>query len=46
MSEIALDDFPVLRYVPNFEMQFNHFVEQDGEPLVFGLRSSATIAQK
>ncbi len=41
IDEIAPDLFRLCLYVPNFDMQFNHFLVRDEEPLLFhaGLRS-------
>ncbi|MEW6155812.1 MAG: MBL fold metallo-hydrolase [Verrucomicrobiota bacterium] len=41
IDEIAADLFRLSVYVPDFDMQFNHFVVRDDEPLLFhtGLKS-------
>jgi flavorubredoxin len=41
ISEIGPDLFRLSIYVPNFDMQFNHFLVRDEEPLLFhaGLRA-------
>ena len=40
IDEIAPDLFRLSIYVPDFDMQFNHFLVRDEEPLLFhtGLR--------
>ena len=35
INEIAPDLFRLSIYVPNFDMQFNHFLVRDEEPLLF-----------
>ena len=35
IDEIAPDLFRVSIYVPQFDLQFNHFVIKDDEPLLF-----------
>jgi flavorubredoxin len=35
INEIAPDLFRISVYVPNFDMQFNHFLVRDEEPLLF-----------
>ena len=41
IDEIAPDLFRLSIYVPDFDMQFNHFLVRDEEPLLFhaGLKS-------
>jgi len=41
VDEIAPDVFRLSIYVPDFDMQFNHFLVRDEEPLLFhaGLKS-------
>ena len=41
INEIAPDLFRLSVYVPDFDMQFNHFLVRDEEPLLFhaGLKS-------
>ena len=35
INEIAPDLFRLSIYVPDFDMQFNHFLVRDEEPLLF-----------
>lgn len=44
INEIAPDVFRISIYVPNIDMQFNHFLVRDDEPLLFhaGLRGMFT----
>jgi hypothetical protein len=35
INEIAPDLFRISVYVPDFDMQFNHFLVRDEEPLLF-----------
>jgi hypothetical protein len=38
INEIAPDLFRLSVYVPDFDMQFNHFLVRDEEPLLFHTR--------
>ena len=47
VDEIAPDVFRLSIYVPDFDMQFNHFLVRDEEPLLFhaGLKSMFRFAR-
>ena len=48
INEIAPDLFRLSVYVPEFDMQFNHFLVRDVEPLLFhaGLKGLAGIIKE
>ena len=44
--EIAPDLFRLSIYVPEFDMQFNHFIVRDEEPLLFQVAKKAASPVK
>ena len=45
IDEIALDLYRICLYVPAFDLQFNHFLVKDEEPLLFHTGPRAMFAE-
>jgi hypothetical protein len=43
INEIAPDLFRLSVYVPDFDMQFNHFLVRDEEPLLHAISSEPAL---
>ena len=46
IDEIAPDLFRLSIYVPDFDMQFNHFLVRDEEPLLFHAGFKANVSRR